>query len=112
MDIAIKLEKDDIITQKLGRNYRINSGIFSIIFSKEAAEEFIKDFGKIVRNDEIEFITSKLVFNQTIIYKGNVYSFVEYKDGDVWISPGPHNNIKEADPYKFPVSAEDLYLSK
>lgn len=44
MEINICLTKKDIVTQKMGANYRIiTHGIFCIVFTKEAFEEFVND---------------------------------------------------------------------
>jgi len=109
METIIKIEKEDVNTSMLGVNYSIKSGNISIVFSQAAVEEFIKDVKEIQRNDEIEFIRTKLFFNQTVIYKGQLYHFIRYDKGDVWISQ-PANSIEDARNYEFPVRPEELFL--
>lgn len=44
MEIIIKIEKEDIKTQKTGKNYKINIGEnTSLIFTKKAIEELYND---------------------------------------------------------------------
>ena len=45
--IIIRIEKDDIKTNKLGENIIINCENVDIIFTIEAIEELIKDYGTI-----------------------------------------------------------------
>jgi hypothetical protein len=112
MDIIIKLEKEDINTSRIGRNYQIKSKDFSVICSPEAVDELIKDFKRLKRIEEIEFILTKLQPNQIVIYKGNPYHFMQYKDFEPWICPGPFEHVKDVSQYGFPVNPKELFLSK
>ena len=112
MELLIKVEAEDVVTSRVGRNYMIKSNDFSIIFTSEAVEELIKDFKRLKRIEEIEFILTKLIPNQIVIYKGNPYHFMKYKDFEPWICPGPFEHIKDVEEYGFPVDPEELFLSK
>lgn len=112
MEILIKVEKEDVTTSRMGLNYMIKSKDFSIIFTSEAIEELIKDFNRLKRIEEIEFILTKLRPNQIVIYRGNPYHFMRYKDFEPWICPGPFEDLEKALEYGFAVDPEELFLSK
>ena len=50
--IMIKIEKEDVITYKIGTNIMIKTDKFDLIFSREALDEFISDYVKIKKVEE------------------------------------------------------------
>ena len=43
MEFIIKIELDDVNTYRLGKNFAIDGYGVTVVFSPEAAEEFIRD---------------------------------------------------------------------
>lgn len=52
-DIIFKIEKQDIVTSRLGKNFLLQCETFKVIFTYEALDELVSDFCRLKTNEEV-----------------------------------------------------------
>lgn len=101
MNTIIKIEKEDIVTSRLGMNVEIKiSPNTSLVFTTEALDELVKDYAVI--KEEIHNTTSQIVESLRTARDFSQLEF-EFEKGGDWIC-----NECNAKEYTSSISEEDI----